>query len=92
MFAVISLSEAEMLAQIEAALPQVTPTVTEWGLVQDLVTETSAKMGNIEALIKMTGKLDMDNDSVTSLELTHTIPSNEVNFSLSIFKVKQHFQ
>ena len=82
MFAVTSLSEAEMLAQIEAALPQVTPPVTEWGLVQDLVTETSAKMGNIEALIKMTGKLDMDNDSVTSLELTHTIPSNEV-FSLS---------
>ena len=50
-------------------------------LVQDLVTETSAKMGSLESLIKMTGKLDiMDNDldSVTSLELTHTIPSAEV--------------
>ena len=76
-----SLSEAEMMAEIEAALPLVTPAVTEWGLVQDLVTETSAKMGSLETLIKMTGKLDiMDNDmdSVTSLELTHTIPSTEV--------------
>ena len=70
-----------MMAEIEAALPLVTPAVTEWGLVQDLVTETSAKMGSLETLIKMTGKLDiMDNDldSVTSLELTHTIPSTEV--------------
>ena len=73
------------MAEIEAALPLVTPAVTEWGLVQDLVTGTSAKMGSLETLIKMTGKLDiMDNDmdSVTSLELTHTIPSTEVRILL----------
>ena len=75
-----SLSETEMLREIEAALPLVFPVATEWGLVQDRVMETSVKMGDIEALIKMSGKLDMDNDldSVNSLELTHTVPSQEV--------------
>ena len=92
-----SLSETEMLREIEAALPLVSPVVTEWGLVQDRVMETSVKMGDIEALIKMSGKLDMDNDldSVNSLELTHTVPSQEVtisffnhSFLVKIFSIK----
>ena len=69
-----------MLREIEAALTQVTPAVTEWGLVQDRVMETGDRMGSLETMIRMTGKLDMDNDmdSVNSLELTKTIPSKEV--------------
>ena len=46
-----------MLREIEAALPLVSPVAAEWGLVQDRVIETSAKMADIENLIKMTGKL-----------------------------------
>ena len=70
------------MREIEAALPLVSPVAAEWGLVQDRVIETQAKMADIENLIKMTGKLDMDNDldSLNSLELTHSIPSQEVGF------------
>ena len=39
-----------MMAEIEAALPQVTPTVTEWGMVQDSVVTNNQSRPNTEDL------------------------------------------
>ena len=82
-----------MLREIEAALPIVSPVCDDWRLVQDTVMETASWMEVIEALVKMTGSLEMENDleSITSLELTQTIPSPEVSLLFKCCKIKYEY-